>query len=131
MVNCPGARTLPDHLLLDLFHLPIVEPYAISEPFSTAGKVNMNYVIAPFGYAKGDDGLNPDTSNPRSYLRRDTALRGVLKSTKIMAVKTDELETAHRETIEGIFGKWIRYSKVAMVKNVDRLDAKLQLCVLS
>ncbi len=41
-----------DHLLLDLFNMPIVEPYAISEPFSTAGRVNINYPIAPFGWIK-------------------------------------------------------------------------------
>jgi hypothetical protein len=55
----PGAQTTSapaDHLLLDLFNLPVVEPYAISEPFSTGGKVNLNYVLAPFGYAKGDPG---------------------------------------------------------------------------
>jgi len=40
----------PDHLFLDLFTMPVVEPYAISEPFSTAGKVNMNYQIVPFTY---------------------------------------------------------------------------------
>jgi uncharacterized protein (TIGR02600 family) len=93
----PGAKSPPDHLLLDLFHLPIVEPYAISEPFSTAGKVNMNYVIAPFGYAKGDEGTNPGTTNARSYIRRDTGLRGVLKSTKLMAVKTTEPDGGHTE----------------------------------
>lgn len=93
----PGAKSPPDHLLLDLFHLPIVEPYAISEPFSTAGKVNMNYIIAPFGYAKGDEGTNPGTNNKRSYLRRDTGLRGVLKSVKLMAVKTTETDGGHTE----------------------------------
>ncbi len=97
----PGAdisQGPPDHLLLDLFHNPVVEPYAISEPFSTAGKVNMNYVIAPFGYAAGDAGNNTDTKNPRSYLRRDTALRGVLKSEFIMAVPTGATECGHRES---------------------------------
>jgi len=51
--------------------MPIVEPYAISEPFSTAGKVNMNYQIVPF-----------------TYLTRDSAVRAVLKSTRIMAIPT-------------------------------------------
>lgn len=52
-----------DHLLLDLFWMPVVEPYAISEPFSTAGKVNMNYQIVPF-----------------TYINRSTALQAVLGS---------------------------------------------------
>src|SRR5690606_26006627 len=86
-----------DHLFLDLFHMPVVEPYAISEPFSTAGKVNLNYVIAPFGYARGGGGNNQDAKNERSYVRRDSALRGVLKSAKIMAVPTKQPEGGHTE----------------------------------
>lgn len=67
----PGAVNPPDHLILDLFQMPVVEPYAISEPFSTAGKVNLNWQIAPF-----------------SYIKRSTALRGVLYPEKITAVPT-------------------------------------------
>lgn len=63
--------TPPDHLLLDLFTMPVVEPYAISEPFSTAGKINMNYQIAPF-----------------SYITRNTGLQAVLRSTRINAIPT-------------------------------------------
>jgi len=47
----------PDHLLMDLFWMPVVEPYALSEPFSTAGKINMNYQIQPFSYIKRSTGL--------------------------------------------------------------------------
>jgi len=65
----PGVVDPPDHLLLDLFWMPIVEPYAISEPFSTAGKVNMNYQIVPF-----------------TYIERSTAVRAVLQSTQIGAI---------------------------------------------
>ncbi|MDF1811196.1 MAG: Verru_Chthon cassette protein A [Verrucomicrobiales bacterium] len=65
----PGAKNPPDHLLLDLFWMPVVEPYAISEPFSTAGKVNLNYQILPF-----------------TYIRRATGLHGVLKHEKITAL---------------------------------------------
>lgn len=36
----PGWDNTPrDHLIMDLFWMPIAEPYAISEPFSTAGKL--------------------------------------------------------------------------------------------
>lgn len=98
----PGADVQgqpPDYHLLDLFHLPIIEPYAISEPFSTAGKVNLNYVMAPFGYAKGGTGANPD-GNARSYIRRDTALRGVMKSVKMMMVPTNMHEGGyHNEPV--------------------------------
>ena len=63
------AAKCPDHLILDFFAMPVVEPYAISEPFSTAGKVNMNYQIAPF-----------------TYITRNTALRGVFRGTMLTAV---------------------------------------------
>jgi uncharacterized protein (TIGR02600 family) len=63
------AGKAPDFTLLDFFWIPIVEPYAISEPLSTAGKVNMNSQIAPF-----------------TYITRETALRGVFQSTLITAI---------------------------------------------
>jgi len=47
-VACPSGPK--DYLLLDNFWMPVVQPYAISEPFSTAGKINMNYQILPFTY---------------------------------------------------------------------------------
>jgi uncharacterized protein (TIGR02600 family) len=63
---------LPDHVLLDLFHMPVVEPYAISEPFSTAGRVNLNYQILPF-----------------TYIERSTALQGVLRGVRIPVISGD------------------------------------------
>ena len=53
----PGATSPPDHLWTDFFWMPIVQPYAISEPFSTAGKINMNYTIAPFSYIGRKTGM--------------------------------------------------------------------------
>jgi uncharacterized protein (TIGR02600 family) len=69
----PPYKVPPDSAFLDFFTMPIVEPYAISEPFSTAGKVNMNYQIVPF-----------------TYLTRDTAVRAVLKSTRMIAIPQTE-----------------------------------------
>ncbi len=66
---------LSDHLLLDLFHMPIVEPYAISEPFSTAGKVNLNSRLAGF-----------------PWIRRTTALRAVLHGSRVTAVPAEDVE---------------------------------------
>jgi hypothetical protein len=66
--NHPGNVDPKDHLLLDLFQMPVVEPYPISEPFSTAGKVNLNYQIAPF-----------------SYITRSTALRAALHPLRVTA----------------------------------------------
>jgi uncharacterized protein (TIGR02600 family) len=59
----------PDHLLLDLFWMPVVEPYAISEPFSTAGKINMNQQLVPF-----------------TYINRMAGLRAALASEKVALI---------------------------------------------
>jgi uncharacterized protein (TIGR02600 family) len=67
----PGLASPPDHLLLDLFTMPVVEPYPISDPLSTAGKINLNYQIVPF-----------------NYITRNTGMQAVLKSTRIMAIPT-------------------------------------------
>ena len=67
--NEPPYTLPPDHLLLDLFNMPIVQPYAISEPFSTAGKINMNSQIVPFG-----------------YIVRNTGIQAVLKAVKVTAI---------------------------------------------
>jgi len=71
----PGMDVEPkDHLLLDLFQMPVVEPYAITEPFSTAGKVNLNCEIMPF-----------------TYIQRTTALRAALHPIRITAVNPDQV----------------------------------------
>jgi uncharacterized protein (TIGR02600 family) len=62
----PGRTNPKDYLWLDLFTMPVVEPYAISEPFSTAGKINLNYPIVPF-----------------YHIKRTTALRAALQGERI------------------------------------------------
>lgn len=52
-----SASAPADFHWLDYFWMPIVEPYAISENFSTAGKINMNHRIAPFNYIRRTTGL--------------------------------------------------------------------------
>ncbi|MDZ4287558.1 MAG: Verru_Chthon cassette protein A [Prosthecobacter sp.] len=73
----PGAVSPPDHNLLDLFWMPVVEPYAISEALSTAGKVNMNYQILPF-----------------THIRRATALHAVMKGEVFAALPDAEYTPA-------------------------------------
>ncbi len=68
-----GRSIPPDHLLLDWFWMPVVEPYAISEPFSTGGKINMNYQIVPF-----------------THIRRSTGIRAVLKEEKLLIIPRDQ-----------------------------------------
>ncbi len=67
----------PDHYLLDLFWMPVVEPYAISEPLSTAGKVNMNYQMLPF-----------------THIRRATALHAVMKGEVFAALPNVDFSVA-------------------------------------
>ena len=73
----PGATDPPDHLLLDLFWMPVVEPYAISEPFSTAGKVNMNYQMVPF-----------------TWIDRSTGIRSVLANEVVLAIPNSTILTS-------------------------------------
>jgi uncharacterized protein (TIGR02600 family) len=65
----PGYAGAKDHHLLDLFWMPVVEPYAISEPFSTAGKINLNYQILPF-----------------THIKRATGIHAVMKSEEMLIV---------------------------------------------
>jgi uncharacterized protein (TIGR02600 family) len=65
----PPYTSPPDHLLMDLFNMPVVEPYAISSPLATAGRINMNYLIVPF-----------------TYINRDTGLRAAMKSQMVTAI---------------------------------------------
>ncbi len=70
------STTIPDHALLDLFWMPVVEPYAISDPFSTAGKINMNFQILPF-----------------TYIERSTALHALFASEKVAAIPNSSAAT--------------------------------------
>lgn len=78
----PGLRSAtnraPDHLLLDFFWMPVAEPYPISEQFSTAGKVNLNYRIMPF-----------------SYITRKTAMHAAMKNTWLTALAENDNNVAN------------------------------------
>ena len=77
IVTHASAASLPrDYLLLDLFWMPVVEPYAISEPSSTAGRINLNYQIMPF-----------------SYIERSTAVRAAMDSTMVTAIPETLINT--------------------------------------
>ncbi len=80
----PGFGSPPDHLYLDNYWMPVVEPFPISDPLSTAGKVNLNFQMMPF-----------------VHIERSTALRGALKPLMLSAVE-DRLATG---------GKSYKYSQ--------------------
>ncbi len=79
-----GFATPPDHLFLEFFTMPTVQPYAISEPLSSAGKVNLNYQLAPF-----------------TNIERSTALRGVFKNTLLSGICGNDIAStaAHPTSI--------------------------------
>ena len=80
----PGLIAPQDHLLLDLFTMPVVEPYAISEPFSTAGRINMNCQIMPFG----------------TSIVRETGLLSAFESTWIMAISGADITNANYKGVD-------------------------------
>ncbi len=65
----PGSAAPPDYLVLDHFWMPVAEPYALSTPMATAGKINLNDQIAPF-----------------TWLHRNTALHALLHDLRIPAI---------------------------------------------
>ena len=73
----PGDYNPKDHYLLDMFFMPVVEPYAISEPLSVAGRVNLNYQIMPF-----------------TYIRRATAIHALLKGEYMTAIPNEHAASA-------------------------------------
>lgn len=64
-----GALPPADHNILDLFWMPVVEPYAISDSFSTAGKININFQMVPF-----------------THITRATAMHAALKGELVTAL---------------------------------------------
>ncbi|MGI9242502.1 MAG: Verru_Chthon cassette protein A [Verrucomicrobiales bacterium] len=65
----PRPGDPPDHVMLDFFWMPLVEPFPISQPFATMGKVNMNYRMVPF-----------------DYINRATAMHAVMKDQRMLAI---------------------------------------------
>jgi len=58
-----------DHFFLDMFWMPVVEPWSISEPFSTKGTINLNQQILPF--------MN---------IKRTTALYALMRGERMCAI---------------------------------------------
>ncbi|MFV0338636.1 MAG: Verru_Chthon cassette protein A [Chthoniobacterales bacterium] len=104
----PGLASPPDHLLLDLFWMPVCEPYPISETFSTAGKINLNCKIAPF-----------------SYIKRETGIYALLKSTWMTAVHDSlaGIYKAHRYAREASNNR-TRYP-IDIEKTLEIFDSKV------
>ncbi len=119
----PGFADPPEHLLLDLFHLPQVDPVTISGHFSTQGRVNLNAQILPF-----------------TYIQRETALRGLLQEMRIPVIPSDsETESSYKNS-DGKGGDSIYFHRIDVdatirlirehVKSEGSFRSATQLCEL-
>jgi hypothetical protein len=82
-----------DHYLLDLFNMPVVEPYAISQPLTTQGQINLNQTIAPFIYIDRTTGLHAALKNVRLYAFTDK--KGIKNKTRSI-IKTKQFKKQER-----------------------------------
>ncbi len=121
-----GLANPKDEYFLDLFWMPQAQPYAISEPFSTAGKVNLNYQILPF-----------------TYIDRSTAIQSVLSSEKVAEIGVTQAgvykkdsgggdttgmtnlarRTLNLSEVDGTLGQF-----AAKFKNFDFFKAAAEIC---
>ncbi len=97
-----AAGAPPDHMILDLFHMPVVEPYAISEPFSTAGRINMNYEIRPFTHIRRASGMHAVLKPLLIQARGDGAMTGNVSY--LHEVNIDA--TLNNTDVDSTPGKW-------------------------
>jgi uncharacterized protein (TIGR02600 family) len=79
--NFCGPR---DHFFLDMFWMPVVEPWAISTPFRTQGTINLNQQIFPF-----------------LYINRTTALHALLRGERMLAIPNAAADKYKRTDASG------------------------------
>jgi uncharacterized protein (TIGR02600 family) len=97
----PGFATPPDHLVLDNFWMPVVEPYALSTPMTTAGKINLNDQIAPF-----------------TWLHRNTALHALLHDLRIPAIPIN-MANPYKTTGPAIASIWQPVDEDATIAQIE------------
>lgn len=97
----PGFVTPPDYLVLDNFWMPVVEPYALSTPMATAGKINLNDQIAPF-----------------TWLHRNTALHALLHDLRIPAIPVN-MANPYKTTGPAITSIWQPVDEDATIAQIE------------
>jgi uncharacterized protein (TIGR02600 family) len=97
----PGAVSPPDHLILDNFWMPVVEPYGISTCMATAGKINLNDQIAPF-----------------TYLHRNTALHALLDDLRIPAISVSTA-SAYKSSGTALASIWNTVDETATIAQIE------------
>jgi uncharacterized protein (TIGR02600 family) len=101
---CSASTTppvVPDHLILDHFWMPTVEPYGISTCLATAGKINLNDPIAPF-----------------TYLHRNTALHALLNNLRIPAIPVADAN-AYKTSGTALTGIWNTVDENATIAQIE------------
>lgn len=97
----PGAANPPDHLVLDNFWMPVIEPYAMSTCLATRGKINLNDQVAPF-----------------TWVHRSTALRALLDDLRIPAIPATAAN-AYKSSGAGIPSIWNAVDADATVAQIE------------
>jgi len=91
--------------------MPVVEPYPISEPLSTAGRINMNYQIVPFTYIERSTGVRAVLKGERMIVLPNTAA-GSYKGVNSTSAALDSTHNYHvpinlDQTLRG-FDDWFK-----------------------
>jgi len=98
----PGLLTPPDHLLLDHFWMPVVEPYPLSTCMATAGKINLNNQIAPF-----------------TYLHRSTAFHALLHDLRLPAISAQGAAAFYKSPGTPLASIWNKIDEDATIANLE------------
>ena len=100
-----GGVAPADHYFMDLFFMPIVEPYAITDSYATAGKINLNFQIVPF-----------------TYIRRATAVYAAMKGEMITAYSSADTDPRKASGLPASDTNTVTYKKI---KDVNPLPNTL------
>lgn len=104
----PGLANPPDHLLLDNFWMPVVEPYPISTCLTTAGKINLNNKIAPF-----------------TWLHRRTAFLALLRDLRVPVLSTVVAGTYKTPAHPAPDSIWKAVDEEATIAAIENHDTKI------
>ncbi len=127
-----GFSSPADSLLLDLFTMPVVEPYAISEPTSTAGRINMNQQIIPFTKIQRTTGLHAVLASQRVTALPDSIAEirdghPLLATQGVIQANTTRIR--HRiDASETLQQFWSRFSPDGKPENGDLFHSAAEIC---
>lgn len=99
--NGGGGVSPADHYFMDLFFMPVVEPYAITDSYSTAGKINLNYQIVPF-----------------TNIRRATAIYAAMKGEMITAYSSADTDPRKGSGLKASDTNTVAYKKIKDVNPI-------------